>query len=281
MICQEESFFTGVQNRELYFQTWTPEKFTGHLIITHGHGEHSECYARFASAVADVGIKIWSWDLRGHGRSQGARGAVPDFYLYTQDYEIFLNNVVGLKKISEPVILMGHSMGGLIQLKTLIGHTDLKKYPQILSAPWLGLSLEVPAWKKKASKLMFEFFPEVTLSNELSFENLSTDPEVLESYRRDPYRHQKISAGAFEPALVAAEDVIQQAQSFKAPLLVFASDKDPVVSTSKIKEFYENVPFGKKSIRLFHNRKHEVLNDKGREEAIALVREFISQQLSI
>lgn len=280
MICQEEAFFTGVQNRELYFQTWTPEKHRGHLIITHGHGEHSECYARTVADLSDVGVKVWAWDLCGHGRSQGARGSVSDFYVYTQDYEIFLHKVVGVQKIQEPIILMGHSMGGLIQLKTMMGYKDLKNYPQILSSPWLGLSLEIPAWKKTASRLMFEFLPEITLSSELPYELLTSDPEVLASYRRDPYRHQKISAGAYEPAVTAADDVIRHATTLVAPLLCLASDNDPVVSTPRIKEFYENVPFGQKQLRLFHKRKHEVLNDIGREEAIALIREFLNQQLA-
>lgn len=278
---QFEGFFKGSAGTELFFQTWQASALKGHLVVTHGHGEHSDCYRQMAEdLLADLPLKIWAWDWRGHGRSQGPRGAASDFSIYTQDYEIFLRKVVQIDELKQPVILMGHSMGGLIQLKTLLGYPDWQIHPQILSAPLLGLALAVPKWKEKLSRIMYDLLPEITLDNELRFEDLSSDPKVLQSYRRDPFRHQKISAGVYEASLIAIQNVLSNAHKFHAPLLVFCSDNDPVVSTEKVAVFFEKVKSPEKTLKLFPGRKHEVINDLGREDAISLMTQFIKQQMS-
>lgn len=271
---QEEGFFNGAEGLRLFFQTWQGQaEPRADLVITHGHGEHSECYHSMVEDLADLPIKFWAWDLRGHGRSQGPRGACRDFYLYTQDFEIFLRKqILPLKR---PLILFAHSMGCLIQLKSLLGEPDFQNLPQILSAPFLGISMEIPTWKKSISRWFYELLPEFTLDNGIPYEDLSSDPKVLKAYRKDPYRHQKMSAGAFEPSLRYAEQVINSAKVYRGPILCLISDSDPVVSTPKAIEFMEKVGSTEKKLALFPGRKHEVLNDIGRKEPLEAIREFL------
>jgi len=89
-----EGTFWGYQDVELFYQVWKPEVSHGTLVVTHGIAEHSDCYARFADAVVEMGWTVFAWDLRGHGRSEGKRGYVNRF----QDFSDDLDNAVRFVK---------------------------------------------------------------------------------------------------------------------------------------------------------------------------------------
>lgn len=287
MLKQEEGSFRGAGGVKLYYQTWVLEGSSakaagavkGHVVITHGQGEHAGSYQRVAEALTQSQVKVWAWDLRGHGQSQGARGSLKDFSQYTQDYEIFLKRVVFPETQKQPVILLAHSMGGLIQLQTVLDDEDLKELPQILSAPFLGVAIPVPGWKEKLSVLAYQVAPGIALDNGIKPEMLTSDPEVLKEFSRDPLRHTKISSGTFEGAKVAMDAVLGAADYFTGPMLLLGPESDPVVSTEKFLKFAHSVPKGKSELHQFQGRKHEIFNDLGREEVFDVVRGFIKKQL--
>jgi len=197
MMKRSEGYFKGYQDIELFFQTWECEKPKGWMIITHGLGEHSECYNRTAEALAATGWSFFAWDLRGHGRSQGQRGYVGHFSDYVQDFEMLWSKTINKLREQGPVVFFAHSMGALIQLKSLAEIPQGLSQTQILSSPFLEVSLHVPPIKTLAAKVFEHVFPFLTLSNEILDQDLSRDPDVLMEYHKDPYRHRKISPALY------------------------------------------------------------------------------------
>ncbi len=61
------------------------------------------------------GIAVYSFDLRGHGRSPGQRGYIDSFASYRDDVLTF-TRLVAAQQPDVPLFLLGHSMGGLIVL---------------------------------------------------------------------------------------------------------------------------------------------------------------------
>ena len=57
----------------------------GDLLLGHGIGEDSSRYIQAARAFAEAGWQTVSWDLRGHGRSDGPRGYVARWSRYHDD----------------------------------------------------------------------------------------------------------------------------------------------------------------------------------------------------
>ena len=70
MYKRSEGFFKGYQDINLFFQIWDNPNAKGTIIITHGHGEHSEAYHRLTEAFENDPWTFYGWDLRGHGRSR-------------------------------------------------------------------------------------------------------------------------------------------------------------------------------------------------------------------
>ena len=57
----------------------------GTIVLVHGLGEHSGRYAHVVEPLRGIGWTVVSYDQRGHGRSGGARGALPRFDALLED----------------------------------------------------------------------------------------------------------------------------------------------------------------------------------------------------
>ena len=69
--------FTASDGVTLFRRVYEPAgEPLGELLFGHGIGENSSRYIQAARAFAAAGWRTTTWDLRGHGRSEGPRGYV-------------------------------------------------------------------------------------------------------------------------------------------------------------------------------------------------------------
>lgn len=272
---RKEGFFSGHDHTKLFFQSWEKENAQASVIVLHGHGEHSECYHRVFEAFRDDNFSFYACDLRGHGRSEGKRGYASQFSDYEKDYQSFLQHLFSSTLLKDSVFLLAHSMGGLIQLKTLIEKPDLKVKAQVCSSPLLGLALPVPGIKDKAARLLNQYLPKLTLWNEISNSMLSQDPDVLKEFEKDVLRHSQMSPGVYLGFIEAIETVQNQASEIQLPTLFQIAEKDPVVNSLAAERCYEKIGAAKKELKIYPNSKHEIYNDIYREEVYKDLRSFL------
>jgi alpha-beta hydrolase superfamily lysophospholipase len=284
-----ESHFKGYQGLELFLQSWQNSKDTppsrGTLVITHGMGEHSECYHHTAEALVAMGWTVVSWDLRGHGRSEGKRGYIADFGQYALDLGFFLRHLKNADKLAGPFALIGHSMGGLITLRHLLnelneGMSSPTPHAVTLSSPLLGVALAVPVVKDLAAKFLYRVIPSITLFNEIKYEDLTRDPVFLKSYASDTLRHDKISPGIYLGMLENMALVKEQASRIQLPMLVQAAGEDKVVSLQAIREFFPILGSKEKSLIVYEGSYHEIFNDLDRSQVYKDLDVFLTQQVA-
>lgn len=279
MYSRSEAFIRGYHDTEIYFQAWESPQAKATLIITHGQGEHSDCYQRVITALESLPLNIYAWDMRGHGRSEGTRGFVKDFDEYIYDYEAFIGFLKKQKEIDKnPVFVLGHSMGGLVQTKALLDHPEWNIRAQILSSPLFALSKKVPAIKDIGAIALNLLTPNVTLWNEIYLTDVTRDPEVLKELEKDPYRHDRISSAAYLGFFKAQRSIQMRLKKLQTPTFMQISTKDPVVSTEKNREFYDGMICEKKKIE-YAGRKHEIYNDIEREIVLRDLAEYIQSKI--
>jgi alpha-beta hydrolase superfamily lysophospholipase len=257
----------------LFFQTWEKPQSEATLLITHGLGEHSGSYFRLVEALKDLPITIIGWDLRGHGKSEGRRGYVEHFNEFTQDMFCLLKQVDRKK----PLITLGHSMGGLVQLKTLIDHPELAPKAQILSSPMLGLAAEVPFHKHYLALAANSFANTLTLDSELHPVDLSRDPDVQKSYDHDHLRHDRVSPGIYMGFLNSTEYVLSRAEKIQIPSYFQVAGKDKLVNAEKAQSFYNKISVKNKKMYFYPDSVHELYNDLNREEVYSDFKEILEK----
>lgn len=267
-----EGYFKGFDQTELFYQTWTPENVRGTLIITHGLAEHSECYHHVAKELADDGWKIFGWDMRGHGRSEGKRGYVKHLSNYIEDLHVLINQVI---KPKGHFVMFGHSMGGLVTVRY-----NQTKRPTVdalcLSSPALGLSVKVPKLKEALAHVAVKWVPTLTMHNEIKYEDLTRDEDMLKSHYSDTLRHDKISPGLFLSMVESFNFAQDEAAEIKTPVLMQLSGEDRLVSSDAARDFFEKLPSRDKELHIYPDSLHEVFNDRDRFKAIADLKKFIN-----
>lgn len=284
-LVRHEGHFAGYQGLELFFQTWSSSarsKPRGTLVITHGIGEHSECYHRTAESLVPMGWDIYAWDLRGHGRSDGKRGYVGNFDHYSRDLGFFLRHLHSTGKLPESFALTAHSMGGLITLRHLLDEERGTPAPEVLtlSSPLLGVALSVPLIKDFAARALHRLVPSLTLFNEVKYEVLTRDPDFLRSYEVDTLRHEKISPAVYLGMLENIELVKKNAGRLRLPTLIQAAGHDMVVSTAATEEFFELVGSKEKQLIVYEGCYHEIFNDLERERVFKDLDAFLGKYLA-
>jgi len=278
MFKRSEFFFQGAQKTKLFCQIWEPAEVRGHLIITHGQAEHSGCYHRLVEGLKDLSLAVYAWDLRGHGRSDGKRGYVAEFRNYSQDLQFLIHHLRDERGLyPKDLFLLGHSMGGLIQLMTQLESPHWSFKAQVLSAPMLGVAVDVPIYKDVGALIFSKLLPTLTLDNEIKYENLTRDEKVLHEFKTDVLRHHRISSEAYLGALMCIEKLRESAAQIQCPALIQIPSKDPVIDSESTRQFFKKLNVSTKLLIEYQDRKHEIYNDIGRQVAYQDVVKFLAQ----
>ena len=125
---------------KLHLRHWpATAQARGQLLIVHGLGEHIDRYAHVATTLNAAGWDVHGWDHRGHGRSEGRRGDIPDHDALLHDTARVMDAV----RKPGRFVLLGHSLGGLIAAR--FAAEALTPRPAAWSRPLDGLVLSSPA----------------------------------------------------------------------------------------------------------------------------------------
>jgi alpha-beta hydrolase superfamily lysophospholipase len=263
---------------ELFFQLWSVEAPRGTMVVTHGLAEHGECYHNLAKALQPDGWETYALDLRGHGRSEGKRGYVRHFHDFVDDLRAFVELVVKNRKNKNgPLVLFGHSMGGLITALLAMEWKPPPFQAIVLSSPLFGIAMAVPKVKEQAARLAARWLPSLTLANDIKYADLSRDEAMLKSYGIDVLRHDKISPAVF---LGMQDGFLKVAEGFHlidVPVLVQVAGTDRIVNSRVTQDLFPKLTNKKCVMEIYPESLHEIYNDLDRDQALADLKKFLNQ----
>ncbi len=257
--------FSGNQ-AEIAMSIWEKPDARHIVILAHGYGEHLGRYGKVAQFLHERGAVVAGPDHVGHGRSGGERVIVTDYDLVVGDLHLVLMRVKE-RNAGLPVVLVGHSMGGMIGARYAQLHRD-KLAGLVLSGPVLG------TWTAATDMLALEQIPD----DPLDVSTLSRDRRVGDLYSADelvwhgPFKRETIQA------IDAALRTINTGPKLDdLPTLWLHGEDDQLVPLSETRRGIETLGFSDLEDVIYPHARHEVFNEINKDEVLSKTAEFIDR----
>jgi acylglycerol lipase len=268
--------FEGVEGVKIFTREWQPAgEPRGVLVISHGLNAHSGLYEWAAQQFATNGLAVYALDHRGRGRSEGERFFVKRFADWTQDLATFID-IVKTREPGLPVLLLGHSAGGVIACGYALEHQD-----EIAGLICEDFAYQVPAPDVALALLkgVSHVAPHAHVFK-LKNEDFSRDPAAVAAMNADPLIANESQPAETMAELARASQLLKKSfQLITVPLLIMHGTADKVTKPSGSKEFYERAGSSDKTLKLYEGHFHDLLADVGKQQVMADIQAWIDAHL--
>lgn len=261
--------------------------------INHGLAEHALRYERFADFLAERGIHTYAHDHRGHGFTT-APDAPPGRFGTPSGRDKIIADVAAIHDLIRaehpglPVIVFGHSMGGLIALNYVLRHPAGIHAAAIWNANFsAGLAgraaLAILAWEKfrlgsdvpsrLLPRLTFQAWGRQVRGYKTPFDWLSRDPDEVMKYIDDPLCGWDASVSLWQDLFVfvfaGADDRNFSGLDRALPISLVGGEKDPATHGGKAVEHLAGrlgrMGFSNLNSTIYADNRHESLNELNRD----------------
>ena len=270
--------FTNQRGLTLFEQWWRPaQEAKAQLVIIHGYAEHSSRYQHVGEFFARHGYAVGTFDLSGHGLSQGKTAYIDAFETYMQDVKDFLRQTSQALPDC-PLFLLGHSMGGAIA--TLY---TITRQPQIngliLSAAALKINEDTSPLLQKVAGFLGKVLPTLP-TIKLDSSLISRDPAVVERYDNDPqiYRGGVISRTGAE-ILAATRHIQEKMEAINVPVLIMHGTADQITDPVGSEQLHQRATSADKTLKLYNGFYHEILNEPEKEAVMQDILEWMDARI--
>lgn len=276
----------------------------GVVLLVHGLGEHASRYEHIAQQLMEWGFAVRAYDQRGHGESGGARGVIPDDDALLEDLaEIIDDTRLRCERLPHakrpmspmspmnpvstgggaavqplPLILLGHSLGGLVA----------SRFVSLNIRPVEGLVMSSPAldaglgfFQKLLLAVAPRLLPNLCVDNALDVRFLSHDERVVKAYMEDRLVHSRISARLGKFIATAGPATVKAAASWRIPTLLLYAGADRLVNPQGSRAFAENaatsdaVKPGTVTVKCFKGMYHELFNESRPEPVFEALKAWL------
>jgi acylglycerol lipase len=276
-----ESAWEGRDGTKFSMKGWEPESGAPKAAIAfiHGLGEHTGRYAHVGNALTGSGYALIGFDLRGHGKSGGARGHFPSLEAVLQDIRQFLQQLTRLHP-ETPQFLYGHSLGGILVLSYVLQFSAGLK-GVIATGAGLRTPLEEQKVKIAMVNLLGSILPGLTLPSGLDANTISRDPDVVKKYVTDPLVHDRASLGFGKAALDAIKLCFSRASRFPLPLLIMHGTDDKLTYPNGSEDFARLAREGGADVtlKLWDGLYHEIHNEPEQTEVFRTMIDWLDRHL--
>lgn len=302
---QEFTIKSNHDNLDLGVTMIVPEHPRGLLQIVHGMAEHRRRYYDFMEYCAEQGLAVIIHDHRGHGDSikaendlgyfyeDGARGMIDDAHQVT---EYFKNQFPGL-----PLTLLGHSMGSLVVrccMKTYDADVDglivcgsPSKRFGVGAGKLLVRLLQLVQGDRHRSKFVSNTFNNLLAKKYLHEGSvnswIASDPAVVAAYDADKRNGFTFTLNGYENLFTLSAETYSpkgwQMHHPDLPIFFIAGADDPCIigpqDFQKAVNFMRTRGYQNVSDKLYPGLRHEILNERGKQEVWNDVVTWIDQQV--
>lgn len=259
-------------------RTWRNDREAparGCVLIVHGIGEHGGRYSHVADALNGWGFDVIAFDHFGHGESPGQRGTLTSANRLLDDLAAVVDQVEASMPDEKPLILLGHSMGGVLaarffaeQMRPVDG--------LVLSSPAIASGMK--AWQRALAKALAMIAPGFTIANGLPADAISHDLSEVAAYRADPLVHDRVSGRLAQFVDASGTPVLSAAPTWQVPTLLLFAGSDRLVDAEGSRHFASLAPKDIVTSHEFPQLYHELFNELERAPVFEALKRWLDQR---
>jgi alpha-beta hydrolase superfamily lysophospholipase len=134
--CEHWQGYVEMPLFKLHVQVFQPkltadQKIKGTVFLLHGYLEHSGIYQPIIREIIDQGFSVLTYDLPGHGLSNGSPASIQNFDHYQQVLEAVHKYVKQAAQLPQPWLGIGQSTGGAIWMHHLLAFAQRRENPYV------------------------------------------------------------------------------------------------------------------------------------------------------
>jgi alpha-beta hydrolase superfamily lysophospholipase len=224
-------------------------------LVTHGLGEHGGRHAQLARWLNVRGWNVVAWDQRGHGLSEGPRGALRTPEDPVTDLEDVIREV---NPGRQPLLLIGHSAGGAFAARFTQEHPGLVD-ALVLSSP--AFAADLSRWQRALLAFGNLCAPSLAQANGLDPDFISHERAVVQAYKDDPLVHDRVTARLASAILDAGRAAVNAAPAWHVPTLLLYAGDDHFVAPRGSDAFAAAAPRDVVEVERFDALYHEIFNE--------------------
>lgn len=250
----------------------------GAVVIVHGSGEHHGRYMWLKDKWCEEGFHVVMGDLPGQGQSTRRRGHIDSFNDYIETVSSWVSEALHYEL---PVFLFGHSLGGLVVIRTAT-EKELPLAGLILSSPCTGLANQPPKAFKAVGKVLNKLVPTVRFPIKLSTKNVlaTRNEEVIKRDEEDPLIVKKVSARWYNELIQAMKLSFEKIGEFPdLPLLVLQGGDDQIVNKHSVRKWFNSLTLTDRTYKEWQGFYHEVFNEPERDDVFRYATGFVKLHL--
>ena len=296
MIKREFTYPSKDGKTQIHAIEWIPDQEVKAVLqICHGMVEYVDRYHEFAAYLAEKGFYVTGHDHLGHGKSVTSEEEY-GYFPQPDGNKCVILDIHNLRKMTSekypevPYFMLGHSMGSFLlrQYLTMFskglsgaiimgtGHQPLNvlKAGQMLCR----LTALFKGWKYRSQyvdSLCFGKYNKKFEPAETKKDWVTSYKPIRDIYVKDPLTSFTFTVGGYYQMFEGMKVLDTKGSVDKIrkdiPIFFVAGQDDPVgdfgKAVERVFEKYKAAGIEDVSIKLYQNNRHEILNEKNREQA--------------
>jgi alpha-beta hydrolase superfamily lysophospholipase/SAM-dependent methyltransferase len=275
-----ERAFGSWDGAQLFYRAWIPAPPTAKaLLLFHRGHEHSGRWAEVVEMLGLDDVAIFAWDARGHGRSDGERGAADNFGTLVKDVDAFVRHVRDQHGFAmENMIVLAHSVGA-VTVSAWVHDYAPPIRAMILATPAFRVRLYVPL-AIPSLRLKQKFAGPGHVKSYVKAKMLMHDPEQAALYDADPLIFRQIAVNVLIGLHDAGTRLLADAGAINLPTLMLSAGRDWVVSLKAQREFFNRLSSSEKRMHVFPAAFHALFHERERAQVLDRIREFVRERFA-
>lgn len=259
------TFLTGTGGK-IFVRHWAASgTATANLVICHGVNSHGGQYLRAGEEFAQSGYAVTVLDLRGRGRSDGERFYIESIDDYVSDVSLAIDYAKA-QQPELPTYLLGHSAGGVTAVTYALDYQD--RIDGLICESF-AFRVFAPDFALKLLEGASHIIPHVHVLR-LKMEDFSRDPEWVAQLNADPLTHDEVQPVQTVAAFArAGERFEREFARLTLPVLILHGTADKATRPDGSQQFFSEAGSADKTLKLYEDHAHDLLNDIGREQVMA------------